>query len=190
MKKPILMFCYMIFAANVFAQSDNSPRPDGFRGLILNQTTSKEAIDILGQPVSDTLDRLDVSKVGKWLDPKHKEKIFKRLKFKNVGDFRAIGLSFLDDRLMMIELEFGKNFNPERLENLFGVKFANVGGPSDLPNKPGQYPPSFFATHYPDFFTLVGISDQAFIWANCSASFGVPLGVVRTRQVSRALEKK
>ena len=91
---------------------------------------------------------------------------------------------------MLIELEFAKNVKPEKLRNLFGVEFAIVGGPSDLPDKPGQYPPPFFATYYPDSFTVVGISDQAFIWANCSASTGVPRGVDRTRQVSRALEKE
>lgn len=190
MKLLLLTLCYAILATSLLAQSDKGPRPDGFRGLILNQTTSKEAIDILGQPVADKIDRLDVSKVGKWLDPKHKEKIFRHLTFKKVGDFRTIDLSFLDDKLMMIELEFGKNLKPEKLRNLFGVEFALVGGPSDLPDKPGQYPRPFFATYYPDSFSLVGISDQAFLWANCSASTGVPTRVDRTRQVSRALEKK
>lgn len=190
MKNTLLMLCYAIIVASVFAQSDNRPRPDGFRGLILNQTTSKEAIEMLGQPVSDKLDRLDISKIGKWLDPKHKEKIFRHLTFKKVGNFRTIDLSFLDEKLMMVELEFGKNLKPEKLENLFGVGFAIVGGPSDLPDEPGRYPPPFFATYYPDSFTLVGISDQVFIWANCSASTGIPTSVDRMRLVSRALEKK
>ena len=190
MKLLLLILCCAIFASGVCAQSANSPRTDGFRALILNQTTSKEAINLLGQPVSDKLDSLDISKVGKWLDPKHKEKIFRHLTFRKVGDFRAIELLFLDDKLMMIELEFGKNLKPEKLENLFGVEFAIVGGPADLPDKPGQYPTPFYATHYPDSFTLVGISDQEFIWANCSATMGEPTGVDKTRQVSRALEKK
>jgi hypothetical protein len=189
-KLSFLTLCLLLLAVTVLSQSDNRPRPDGFRGLILNQTTAKEATDILGQPVADKLNRLEVSKIGKWLDPKDKEKIFRHLTFKKVGDFRTIDLAFLDDKLMMIELEFGKDFKPEKLRNLFGIKFALVGGPSDLPDKPGQYPRPFFATHYPDSFSVVGISDQAFPWANCSASTGVPTSVDRTRQVSRALEKK
>lgn len=146
---------------------------------------------MLGQPAEDKVDRLDVSKIGKWLDPKHKEKIFRHLTFKKVGDFRTIELSFLDDKLMMIGLEFGKTLRPDRLNGFFGVVFALVGGPADLPDKPGQYPRPFFATSVPPSFTQVGISDGAFIWANCRAtSAGIPIGVDRTRQISRVLEKK
>ncbi len=193
MKRVIVVsLSWALLAVGALAQLDNSPRPDGFRGLILNQTTAKDAIDILGQPAAeDKVDRLDVSKIGKWLDPKHKEKIFHHLTFKKIGDFRTIELSFLDDKLMMIELEFGKTFKPEKLRNLFGVEFAPVGGWSDLPDKPGQYPRPFFVTHYPESFSVLGISDQAFIWANCSASStGEPISVDRTRQISRILEKK
>jgi hypothetical protein len=187
----VASFCSALLAASTLAQSDNRPRPDGFRGLVLNQTTAKDAIDILGQPAEDKIDRLDVSKIDKWLGPKHKEKIFRHLTFKKIGDFRTIELSFLGDKLMMIELEFGKTLNPEKLRNLFGVAFAPVGGWSDLPDQPGQYPRPFLATRYPQSFAVVGISDQAFIWANCSASStGVPTSVDRTRQISRSLEKK
>jgi hypothetical protein len=108
-----------------------------------------------------------------------------------VGDFTNIELSFFNDKLMMIDLEFGKTVKPEKLRNLFGVEFALVGGWTDLPDKPGQYPNAFYATHYPPSFPLVGISELAFVWANCSASsLGQPTGVNRTRQISRFLEKR
>ena len=187
----LIAFCWALFALNAFAQTHPGPRPDGFHGLILNQTTSKDAIGILGQPAEDKVDRLEVSKISKWLDPKHKEKIFRHLTFKKIGNYRTIKLSFLDDLLIMIELEFGKTFEPKNLRNLFGIEFAVVGGPADLPDKPGQYPRPFFTTHYPDSFSVVGISDEAFVWANCRASStGIPTSVDRTRQISRRLEKK
>lgn len=191
MMNPIhFLFIFATLAGTLLGQSSNAPRPDGFRDLIFTKTTIKEAIDMLGQPTADKVTALDISKVGKWLDAKHKEKIFRQLAFRKVGDFRTMKLSFLDDKLMMIELEFGKNVKPEKLKNVFGVEFAIVGGPSDLPDKPGQYPRPFYATYFPDSFTLVGISDHAFIWANCSASTGVPAGVDRVRLVTRTLEKK
>lgn len=190
MKPGLVLFAYLTLAGVVFAQADNAPRQDGFRDLIFVTTTSADAIAMLGQPVADKVDALDMSKVGKWLDPKHKEKIFRHLTFKKVGDFRTIKLSFLDDKLMMIELEFGKNLRPEKLKNIFGVEFAIVGGPSDLPDKPGQSPRPFYATEYPDLFTLVAMSDQAFMWANCFASGGVPTRVDKVRLVTRTLQKK
>jgi len=166
--------------------------PTVFAG-ILNQTTSEDAARILGQPAADKVDRLDVTKISKWLDPKHKEKIFRQLSFKNVGDFSLIQLSFLENKLMMIELEFKKTILPERLDGIFGVEFAVIGaqsGPSDLPNEPGKYPVRFIPTYYPFDYNLVGISDKTFIWVDCrTGDVSRPGRVVRTRQISRVLQR-
>jgi len=190
----VLLACAALLASNAFAQVGNAPRADGFRGLILNQTTSEDAIRILGQPVADKTDRIDASKLTKWLDPKHKEKIFRHLSFKNIGDLSHIELTFLENKLMMIELEFKKTLFPARLSDLFGVEFAVVGaqqGPSDLPNEPGKYPVRFIPTYYPFTYNMIGISDQAFIWADCSTGDArTPGKIDRTRQVSRVLERK
>ncbi len=195
MKKfPILLAYAALLTANAVAQPGNRPRADGFRGLILNQTTSEDAVKMLGQPTSDKVDRLNVSKVSKWLDPKHKEKIFRQLAFRKVGDFSQIELSFLENKLMMIELEFKKSLEPLKLDTLFGVEFAVLGaqtGPFDLPNEPGKYPVRFLPTFYPFSYNLIGISDKAFIWVDCSTGDARVAGKVdRTRQISRVLERK
>jgi len=183
----------ILLAANASGQTNNS-RADGFRGLILNQTTSEEAVRILGQPLTDKTDRLDVAKLSKWLDPKHKEKIFRQLSFKNVGDFSQIHLSFLENKLMMIELEFKKILFPARLNDLFGLQFAVIGAqgsPSDLPAGPGKYPVRFIPVLYPFNYNLIGISDKTFIWVDCSTGDArTPGKIDRSRQVSRVLEKK
>jgi len=182
-----------LVAATAFAQSNN-PRADGFRGLILNQTTSEEAVRILGQPVADKTDRLEVAKLSKWLDPKHEEKIFRQLSFRNVGDFSQIHLSFLDNKLMLIDLEFKKILFPARLNDLFGLEFSVIGapqGPSDLPNGPGKYPVRFIPIFYPFNYNMIGISDKTFIWVDCSTGDArTPGKIDRSRQVSRVLEKK
>ena len=183
----------VLLAANAFAQS-SGPRADGFRGLMLNQTTSEEAVRILGQPAADKTDRLDVAKLSKWLDPKHKQKIFRQLSFKNIGDFSQIHLSFLENKLVMIDLEFKKILFPARLNDLFGLEFAVIGaqqGPSDLPNEPGKYPVRFIPIFYPFNYNMIGISDKTFIWVDCSTGDArTPGKIDRSRQVSRFLEKK
>jgi len=188
-----LLSWVVLIAGNAMAQA-SGPRADGFRGLILNQTSSEDAIRILGQPAGDKTDRLDLSKISKWLDPKHKEKIFRQLSFKNVGDFSQIQLSFLENKLVMIELTFKKNVAPERVNNIFGVEFATVGGqggPSDLPNEPGKYPVRFVPTLYPFSYNMIGISDKAFVWVDCSTGDArMPGRIDRTRQISRVLERK
>ena len=193
MPRFVPLLCAVLLATTAFAQSNN-PRADGFRGLILNQTTSEEAVRILGQPVADKTDRLDVAKLSRWLDPKHKEKIFRQLSFRNVGDFSQIHLSFLDNKLMLIDLEFKKILFPARLNDLFGLEFAVIGaqqGPSDLPNEPGKYPVRFIPIYYPFNYNMIGISDKTFIWVDCSTGDArAPGKIDRSRQVGRFLEKK
>src|SRR5439155_14968766 len=169
--RTFFLFWTALIAGSAMAQAPNGPRADGFRGLILNQTSSEDAIRILGQPAGDKTDRLDISKFSKWLDPRHKEKIFRQLSFKNVGDFSLIQLSFLENKLVMIDLEFKKSILPGSLNAIFVVEFALIGGqtsPSDLPNEPSKYPVRFIPTYYPFDYNLVGISDKAFIWVDCS----------------------
>ena len=189
----VVLSSVVLIAPIAFAQGNNS-RADGFRGLILNQTTSEDATRILGQPVADKTDRLDVAKLSKWLDPKHKEKIFRQLSFKNVGDFSQIHLSFLENKLMMIDLEFKKILFPSRLNDLFGLEFVVIGAqgsPSDLPSEPGKYPFRFIPVFYPFNYNLIGISDKTFIWVDCSTGDArTPGKIDRSRQVSRVLEKK
>jgi len=189
-----LLSWVVLIGGSAIGQAPSGPRADGFRGLILNQTSAEDGIRMLGQPAADKTDRLDVSKVSKWLDPKHKEKIFRQLSFKNVGDFSQIQLSFLENKLMMIELTFKKNVAPERVNNLFGAEFAVVGaqaGPSDLPNEPGKYPVRFVPTLYPFSYNMIGISDKAFVWVDCSTGDArAPGRIDRTRQISRVLERK
>jgi hypothetical protein len=166
--------------------------PDGFLGLTLNVTTIQDTEALLGPPDSDRIDNLDTSKLGKWLDPKHKEKIFRQLTYKKSPDFLAIQLSFLDEKLIMIDLTYKKRVAPEKLPGLFKAQFALLGGPAGLPDKPGQYPIVFIATRYPAAYSKVAVSEKTFIFVNCvSEGNGSSPGIVeRTRQISRILERK
>lgn len=197
MTKPIIVLACVICLACAAAgqpsgQTQFSSNPDGFKGFLLNETTVDKTIKALGQPDADKVDKLDVSKIGKWLDAKHNEKVFRQLTYRKSPDFLKVELSYLEEKLVMIDLEFKKEFKPEKLQNLFGVGFALLGGPATLPDKPGQYPIAFFATTYPSNYSMVGISDKTFIFVNCASGGegSSPGRVERTRQVSRVLEKR
>jgi hypothetical protein len=190
MNRPVvILFCLSLLTAGTVAQSVASP--DGFKALVLNETTIDDAISALGQPDTDKTDSLDVSKIGKGLDAKHKEKIFRKLSYKN-SDFSKIELSFLDGKLMMIDLTFKKSYDAEKISNLFAVRFALLGGPAGLPDKPGEYPVGFLATTFPAYYSMVAISERTFLFANCmSGGGGSSPGIVqRTRQITRTLQKK
>jgi hypothetical protein len=184
-----ILFCFLLLASGTLAQTVATP--DGFKGLTLNETTLNDAMTALGQPDADKIDSLDVSKISKWLEPKHKEKVFRKLTYKN-HDFSKIELSFLDNKLVMIDLDFAKRYDAKNISNLFAVQFALLGGPISLPDKPGQMPGGFLATTFPAYYTMVAISEKTFLLANCaSEGRGTSPGTVeRTRQISRVLEKK
>lgn len=167
--------------------------PDGFGGLMIDETTIENTEARLGPADEDKVDSLEVSKLEKWLDAKHKEKIFRQLTYKKNPDFQEMKLSFLDGKLVMIDLTFKKRVDAEKLRGLFRAEFVALGGPINLPDKPGEYPPGGFLTYtYPALYSTVAISDKTFIFVNC-ASEGrgrSPGRIERTRQISRTLEKK
>jgi hypothetical protein len=184
-----ILFCLILLSAKTIAQSAASP--DAFQGLVLNETTLDDVKKALGNSDTDKTDSLDVSKIGKWLDPKHKEKVFRKLSYKS-REFSKIELSFFDDKLVMIDLTFKKSYDAEKISNLFAVRFALLGGPASLPDEPGKYPVPFIATHFPPYYSLVAISEKTFLYVNCiSGGGGSSPGIVeRTRQISRTLQKK
>lgn len=184
-----ILFCLLLMSAKTMAQSSASP--DGFQALVLNETTLDNAMKELGAPDTDKTDDLDVSQIGKWLDPKYKEKIFRKLTYKSKA-FSKIELSFLDDKLVMIDLTFKQGYDAEKISNLFAVRFALLGGPVSLPDNPGQYPRPFIATSFPPNYSMVAISEKTFLLANCMSGGGgsSPGTVLRIRQISRTLQEK
>jgi hypothetical protein len=184
---------FLIFSMGQSSGQKFQATPDGFMGLSLDATTVEEAVGLLGAPDGEKEDKLDASKLEKWLDAKHKEKIFKQLIYKKSPDFQEIRLSFLDGKLVMIDLVYKKRVNAERLRGLFGADFVTLGGPINLPDKPGEAPKGGFITSsFPDLYSAVAISDKTFIIANCASEGNGrdPGRVERTRQISRTLQKK
>ncbi len=138
----VVLFC----AASLFAQGDD-PRPDRWRGMVLNVSSPDNAIRLFGTPSSDK-DRiaLDLPRPLSWLSDKHKEKIFRTLTYKKLHDYKQVQLSFLDNKLVLISLEapnaeLEENWiDPDDLEVLFGVTFkphkrkynSNLPSPSEF----------------------------------------------------------
>ena len=89
-----------------FSQQTNAYKSDGWQGLTLDRNTPEDAVRTLGQPASDKIDRLRIHLIDKWITPKHKEKIFRVLTFKNVGDAKQAKLAFLDNKLVRILLDY------------------------------------------------------------------------------------
>ncbi len=187
----ILIFLLSFIGKGVFAQQERA-LADGFGQLALGQTTSEEAISYLGKIDSETTEGLKASELQRWLTPKHKEKIYKKLRFKNVEAFRLIELSFFENKLVMIDLVFRKEFSPANLKKTFGIGFATWSVAfGTFPSKPEKLDTQTkYEIFNPDYYRI-GASEKTFILATChSEMYSDPGKVERIIQISRIFEAK
>jgi hypothetical protein len=166
---PAALIGVIVLASNGFGRQTGAYKPDGWQGLTLDKSAPEDAIRVLGQPLSDKSDRLHIHNIDKWVAPKHKQKIFRALAYKNAGEVKKAELGFLDNRLVRIYLEYDeKKFPAKDLRERFGVDFvlAEGGVPSD--STPSMYEgqkESLVPKVYPAAYYLVCVTPQSLISA-------------------------
>jgi hypothetical protein len=200
--------------ANIASVAKSLPVKDGWNGLVIDESTPEDAIRLYGQPLEDKVDRLSIQIVDKWLTPKHKEKLFRKLKFKNIEKADKVELAFQDNKLVMISLglgSLGENYPLESLTEKFGVNFiamkeatnraeqliAGEGEFKVVYKLPEQASPIDYETHvgtrevppYDYGYEMIAVSRKSFYWARIM-SFNTASGKVRDLEIiSRKLER-
>jgi len=159
----------LTLALNISGQQPTSYKPNGWQGLILDRSTPEDATRTLGQPAKDKIDKLDVHNIDKWLSPKHKEKIFRKLIFKKIGEVEKAELAFLDDRLVSIRLEYAEKKFPTRdLEARLGLAFILVEKGVASNSNPSMYEGQkrgVKSADYPARYYMVSVTAQSLISA-------------------------
>ncbi|MGE0131863.1 MAG: hypothetical protein AB7U82_27585 [Blastocatellales bacterium] len=191
-----------------FALAQEGAKLDRWRGLVIDEATPEAAIEALGKPSSDKVDRLRVFDVdSKWISKRIEQKIFRRLEFKADGVDKAT-LSFLDNKLVMIELDPKDKPDASALARIYGIDFLpRISGfqlavnPRDYERREGRIYPKI----YPSVFSIVAVTDRVFVGVLISnAGFGaalrgsagipdagaMPGKVERIQIISRRLENK
>jgi len=152
----LLTFAFVLVAAiSIVAQE-----PDRWRGMVLDESTTEDAIKVFGQPKKEQMNRLwPNGPVSSRLSNQHKKKIFKTLEFqfkKDDGVQKAI-LAYLNDKLVMITLDLKSgDVSPNGLSNIYGIDFV-------------YQRTEMFGTGggYPVVYGLLGTSERSFV-----SSFG------------------
>jgi len=152
-----------------FSRQTNAYKPDGWQGLTLDQSTPEDAIRTLGRPISDKIDRLRIHIVDKWITPKHEQKIFRILTFKNVGDAKQAKVAFLDNKLVRILIDYKeKQFPAEDLKEVFGLDFVLIEGAIPSSSTPSMYEgqkESCVREVYPAAYFTLGVTPRSLIFA-------------------------
>jgi hypothetical protein len=166
----------LLCSVSLFAQG-NDPRPDGWRGLVLNVSSPDDAIRLFGTPTRDK-DKiaLEPTRPLSWVSDKYKEKVFRTLTYKNLDKYKQAQVSFLDGKLVLIALEapnaeLEQNWiDPDELEGLFGVSFKPHKRKSNsrLPS-PSEFqtnaPSELKKDEYAYWYDMIAVSENSFIVA-------------------------
>jgi hypothetical protein len=148
-----------------------------WRGLSLEISTPEDAIRILGKPTKDKNGQsLRLVLVDKWLPGgKYNQKVFRELTFKKPDGLTEARLSFLDNKLVLIDLDPRTGnvpdwLDPDDVATTFNAKFTyqewHIGKKlpplADFENIPNNVPPQKFA----ELYELITVSDKRFIVAS------------------------
>jgi hypothetical protein len=168
----------VLLTCSISARAQESIAQGGdWRGLSLDISTLEDAIRILGQPAKDKGSQsLRLVLVDKWLPgAKYNQKIFRELTFKKPDGFVEARLSFLDNKLVLIDLdprtgEVPDWVDPDVLATTFNAKFTyqewhfgkKLPPLPDFENLPGNVPPKKFA----EIYEMIAVNDQRFIVAS------------------------
>lgn len=165
MKK--LLQLLLLLTVPALTQETEGPKPDRWRGMIIDESTPEDAIKGLGKPKEDKIDRIRVFDVdSKWISKKQGEKIFRKLKFEKPQGFDKAELSFLEGTLVLIDLDFEKEIQASSLSRIYGIQFVpKISGfqegmfPKDYERNEGRVYPKT----YPSVYSLVAVTEKVFI---------------------------
>lgn len=147
--KPLLLI--LILASSIFAQSPNS-----WKGLVLDEATSENAIEVLGKPKTDkSNESFRPLKFNEWFDVKGK--IFRTLHYEDgagIEGFKDVKLAFKNNKLIAITLEpeklaasaLTKSYEAEFV--YLSDKFSESMNPNDFERNQGKTYPKSFPTGY------------------------------------------
>lgn len=152
----------------------DSPKPDRWRGLVLDEATPDDAFNALGKAEKDEMDRLRVGYFSsKWISKKHKDKVFRKIRWKEnkglnplVKGIKYAQLSFLNNKLVMIEFELKEKIDAGALENIYQIQFVpRIDGidealnPRNFERMQGRVYPKI----YPPVYSLQSVTENSFL---------------------------
>lgn len=173
MKLLLTLAFLLCLALSAFGQTDatetksDSPQPDRWRGLIIDEATPDDAIKLLGKPKKDKTDSLKIFGITDWLSKQIKEKKFRLLGYEKPEGLDFVWLGFLDDKLVFIKLEPNK-LPANALARAYGIDFAPNFNGINVAFNPKNYERNqgkLYPKNYPAIYDLIAVSEKTFLSA-------------------------
>jgi len=104
MKTPTVIFFLLLFGISVIAQ-DNQPKPNQWKGLILDKSTADDVIKKFGTPDKDKKDDIRILDTNKRFSEKLKKGEFRVIRYKKLDLAKDVSFTF-DENNTLIFIEF------------------------------------------------------------------------------------
>ncbi len=208
-KTKLFIIAFILFAITSSTLAQEKAKLNSWRGLVLNQTSVNEAKEKLKVSSKESTSESFKAIIGsKWFGDK-KEKKFRKLAFRKFEGFDEVNLYFLDDYLVVIELNLQEDLLASSLidayENRFFPLVGNYIGmsPAELTEANRQiiYPTDGFPLEYylasasneaiGLAFASIGVKQRLkYLGAERIPATTLPGNVRKIQLVSRKLEIK
>jgi hypothetical protein len=169
---PILLA--LAFCLPALAQEEAKPSPNRWHGLVIDQSTTEDAIAALGQPITDKTDSFRPYPFEKRISTKGKT--FRHLKFKDIKGLDSAKLVFHENKLVFIALDLKDKIPATAIQNNYGIEFEPKIGQFEVSMNPKNYERvqgKLYPKNYPSGYFLQGETSDVWIGATIdNSSFG------------------
>ncbi|MDQ3322933.1 MAG: hypothetical protein M3525_10980 [Acidobacteriota bacterium] len=171
------IFTILLLPLAVFSQSSKA-QPNQWKGLTLDESTAEQAIEKLGKPKTDKMDKVRIPEIGQLLTKDLSKKKWRILNFKEIESVKNALLVFdANNKLVLIHFEL-KDLAPQAFVNAYdNVSFKPTFSGIDQAFSPGDFSRdgsgNIYARNYPTVYFLIGQSEKSFVLGMVgNSSFG------------------
>ena len=150
-------------------------QPDKWKGLILDESTPEDAIQLIGQPKESKPQKIRIQKIGDWLGKGIKEEL-PHLRWERVLGMKSVDAYFLDGKLIALELMPKVEVRAAALESIYGVEFKHlISNAGRIAAGPGAYQRDrgdTFSNKDELLYHVGAKAERSFLVAWCEVGFG------------------
>jgi hypothetical protein len=166
--KAAFLTALLLFTVAIGAQETDGPKPDRWRGLILDQSTPADAIKTLGTPKKDREGGLRTYPLNKRLVLDHNSDGYRKLTYEDLEGIKSATLVFRNDRLVLIELHPKQKISATTLPNLYSIEFVPKVGQMETAMNPRNYERNqgrVYPKNYPVVYYLIAQTQTSYVSA-------------------------
>jgi hypothetical protein len=172
----LLLALIISLSASIAAQirppveDQDTPLPDRWRGLVINESTPEDAIKVLGKPTQDKMEGADTYPLNQRLTLDEDSKDARKLSYDKIEGMSRVDLLFKKERLILIELRPNKKIRASALSRIYGIHFSpKISSIYDV--SPRVYDTRSVApAEYPSNYYLIALSDTTYVSAEIKGS--------------------